>query len=229
MPSPADRDRVRKSIVEIVSAPHAKGLVAAYFDPSRGFAGALFDGLDPAGLLSDNPIDRFSVDDIAAASLLDVRFRPMAVRELLTSEDIQTALAAVPSHVSLWDADADALESATELWALVRHIDGVGRTKASKLLARKRPELIPIIDSVIAEALHLGDETWWTLAAILADSDLRHSIDRLRPISVSEGITTLRLLDVSTWMAKSRSRAAVSVQLELGAPTSRSIPRSRIT
>jgi hypothetical protein len=227
MPHRTDYVRVRQSIDEIVNGPHAHGLVAAYFDPRRGFAGALFDGLDSGGLLANNPIDCFTVDDIAAASLLDVRFGPTAVRELLTSQEIQSALAAVPDQVSLWDASEADLGVASDLWSLVRGIDGVGRTRASKLLARKRPRLIPIVDSVIAGALHLGDETWRPLREGLRDPELRQAIDALRPLPVSQGIGTLRLLDVLTWMSNSRSKAAVTVQIELGAPPTRSMPRGR--
>jgi len=216
---------VRESITEIVNGRYAGGLVAAYFDPRRGFAGELFDGLDPDGLLSDNPIGRFTVDDIAATSLLDVRFGPTAVREVLGSAAIRASLASVPHQVNLWDASGEDLRNATELWNLIREITGVGRTRASKLLARKRPRLVPVVDSVIAHALHLRKETWRPLAAILSDRHLREAIDDLRPTWVSEGISTLRLLDVVTWMSYSRSTAAVSVQVELGAPPARIIPR----
>jgi len=229
MPHPTDCARVRQSVGEIVGGPYAHRLVAAYFDPTRGFAGALFDGLDPDGLLADNPTDRFTVDDIAAASLLDVRFGPTAVRALLSSDEIQTALTAVPDHLPLWEAAQRDLDAATRLWRLVREIDGVGRTRSSKLLARKRPQLVPIVDSVIAGALHLRDETWGPLAEALGDRQLRQDIDGLRPPHVSTRISTLRLLDVLTWMSHSRSSAAVSVQLDLGAPPTRSIPRPRTT
>ncbi|WP_353953707.1 DUF6308 family protein [Knoellia sp. S7-12] len=227
VPRRTDHDRVRQSIIETVKGPHAHDLVAAYFDQRRGFAGAMFDGLDPGGLLAHNPIDCFTVDDIAAASLLDVRFGPTAVREVLISQEIQSALRAVPAQISLWDASETDLGVATELWSLVRGIDGVGRTRASKLLARKRPRLIPIVDSVIAGALHLGDETWRPLAEALRDPELRQAIDVLRPLPVSKGIGTLRLLDVLTWMSNSRSEAAVSVQIAVGAPPTRSMPRGR--
>ena len=161
--------------------------------------------------------------------MLDVRFGPTAVRELLGSVEIRAALAAVPDGIPIWEASEDDLGVANDLWSLVRAIDGVGRTRASKLLARKRPQLVPIVDSVIAGALHLGDETWRPLRAALSDTEIRQAIDDLRPPHVNDGISTLRLLDVSTWMANSRSKAAVSVQSALGAPARRSLPRARTT
>lgn len=186
---------VRERIAEIASRPHSPPLVAAYFDPDRGFAGDMFDGLDPHGLLANNP-SRFTGDDIAAASLLDVRFGPTAVRRLLGSSDIAAALSDVPERIALWTAGADDFRAASHLWSLLRAVPGVGRTRASKLLARKRPEMVPIIDSVIAEALHLGTETWRPLAVALQDDDVRQLIGDLRPEHVSNQISTLRLLDV---------------------------------
>jgi hypothetical protein len=227
MANRTDNALVRQSIDEIVQGPYAHGLVGAYFDPSRGFARATFDGLDSDSLLTENPHDHFTVDDIAATSLLDVRFGPTALRALLSDPTLQRALAAVPDQLSLWDADEPALAAATTLWKLVRDIEGVGRTRASKLMARKRPHLIPIVDSVIANALHLGDQTWRPLAECLRDPLLRQDLEGLRPQRVSKDISTLRILDVATWMSHSRSRAAVMVQNELGAPEARTLPRRR--
>ncbi|UIJ35314.1 DUF6308 family protein [Allobranchiibius sp. GilTou73] len=216
-----DQGSVRQSALEIVSRPYAGALVAAYFDPDRGFAGDLFDGLDSEGLLADNPSDRFTVDDIAAASLLDVRFGPQAVRSLLRCDSIHEALSAVSASARLWDATPAELAQADNLWGLLRAIPSVGRTRATKLMARKRPHLIPIVDSVIAKALHLENETWSPLAFVLKEDQLRRDIDALRPEYVDSRISTLRLLDVLVWMANSRSGSAVLTQTQVGAPPAR--------
>lgn len=216
---------VRERIAEIASRPHSRELVSAYFDPVRGFAGDVFDGLDPHGLLANNPSGHFSGDDIAAASLLDVRFGPTAVRGLLGSSDIAAALRDVPEHIALWTVGDDDFRSASHLWSLVREVPGIGRTRASKLLARKRPEMVPIVDSVIAEALQLGAETWRPLAIALQDDAVRQLIGDLRPKEVSDRLSVLRLLDVVVWMSCSRSRSAVEVQLEVGAKPTRKLTR----
>lgn len=41
-------------------------------------------------------------------------------------------------------------------------LEGVGRTRASKLVARKLPRLIPVIDDVLRVALDIrdDDDTW---------------------------------------------------------------------
>lgn len=217
-------EEVRTRIATLVRAPYAPTLVAAYYDPARGFAGAMFDGLDHDGFLADNPGDRFTPDDIAAASLLDVRYSPTAVRALLGCTDIAAALGEVTEGMALWEIDCEAYQKANELWDRVSAIDGVGRTRTSKLLARKRPKLVPIVDSVIANALQLQSQSWRTLAQALQDQNLRHEIERLRPAPVSEQISTLRLLDVVVWMCCSRSTAAVQAQIASGAPPARELP-----
>lgn len=224
MGSRTTASQVRQTLIDLVQRPYTPQLVAAYFDANRGFAGAMFDGLDASGALANNPVERFVADDIAAASLLDVRFGPPAVRELLTSPKIHDALAAVPRTATLWDADPETLVAATNLWSSVRGLEGVGVTRTSKLLARKRPLLVPIVDSVILRALHLGNDVWGPLKDALNDRGLRQEISSMRPTSVAEGIGVLRLLDVMVWMSFSRSQSAVRVQQEIGAPTSRVLP-----
>jgi Family of unknown function (DUF6308) len=224
VPLKTDAGRVSQSLAEIVRTPYAPALVAAYYDPANGFAGAMFDGLDPSGLLSDNPHDHFTVDDIAGTSLLDVRFGPAAVRALLGTGIIQEALAAVPKAIPLWKATERDLETTSQLWDLLLEIDGIGRTRASKLLARKRTATVPIVDSVISAALHLEGDTWRPLAKALSDKQVRHDIESLRPSHVSKKLSTLRLLDVVVWMSHSRSTPAVQVQAQVGAPPARDLP-----
>ncbi len=74
----------------------------------------------------------------------------------------------------------------------------MGSTKASKLLARKRPRLRPIYDSVIAKATGSKDNLWEPLRLALRANDdaLHHRLLRLRtdaglPEQIS-GATRLR-------------------------------------
>ena len=122
-------------IADLVREDRAADLVAEYFLPSGPFAGSTFD------LLGDNPPDEFVPADALAVSLLDVSLEPRAVRSLLVDdrEEFAQRLAAVPLDVALWDADEEVIASATALYWRVRDLHGVGPTRASKLLARKRP------------------------------------------------------------------------------------------
>lgn len=206
---------VRRAIREIVEEPGA-ALVARYYADER-FAGVLFDEF------GENPTDRFTADDLIAVSLLDVRFGPEAVRALLVDRVADSMLTDVPGDRLLWAVDYDAVLSvnapAGQLWKLLTDLHGVGGTRASKLLARKRPTLLPILDSVIRERLHLGYvDAWRALHDALADEETRSAVDGLASMLDGPTPTTLRLLDVATWMRFSESDSARSVRRTLGLP-----------
>jgi hypothetical protein len=213
-------------ISALVTAPGTKDLVSAFYDPGGTFAGALFD------TLGANPLKRFSGDDLLAVSLLDMGFKPRAVRGLLESDsarEIGSLLRAVPSTVTIWEASDDVLMKATRLWAKIRSLNeqrvltGVGPTKTSKLLARKRPHLIPIVDSVIRAAMDplFGENEWLSLREALRDAGLRREIHDLRP-SGAEQASTLRLLDSAIWMWCSQSRDAKRARTGMAHPLGRS-------
>jgi hypothetical protein len=194
-----------------VLGSHSATLVAAYFDPGNRFTGKTFTSLMP------NHPAFFSSSDILAASLLDVPFLPRAVRALLEQDHrrFNQLLAAVPANVDLWSATDDELEPAYALWAAVNTLDGIGRTRASKLLARKRPRLIPVVDDVLREALDIADrdDTWQLFRSALADQhgSLVDFVEALRPAGLGAQTTTLRLLDAALWMNLSRSKHVAAV------------------
>lgn len=197
-------------------APPAKDLLHFYYEPHGPFAGATFD------MLPNNDSSGFTPEDIVAASLLDVRFNPLAVRALLDPKGKPaSALRDIRDDIALWDPDAElALAPAYVVWEVLMDLDGVGGTRASKLLARKRPQLIPIVDSVIKEALPLGSNSWTTLRGALQSPATREAIDAVRPTNAPPGTMLLRLLDVAVWMRHSRSRNARRVRAEvLGSPS----------
>jgi len=197
------KDDLGRRITDVVAAP-ADQLLVAFFDARGPFAGSTFDDLP------DNPRNDFSASDLLAASLLDVRFEPRAVRALLEGKPgaFSEHLAVIRDDVDLWDATDDDLRLANALWDEVRKLPGVGSTKTSKLLARKRPRLIPIVDSVIRTALPLGKDSWVSLRSALQDEQVRESIEGIRPPGLASTVSTLRLLDAATWMRYSTSRNA---------------------
>ncbi|CAN5340280.1 hypothetical protein BH09ACT10_BH09ACT10_16000 [soil metagenome] len=188
-------------------------LVAAYFRPGR-FAGATFD------CLGDNPEDKFIADDVVAVSLLDVRFPPIAVRAILEQKhnELNALLAKIPGDKALWESAVD-LSAAYELWQALREVPEIGPTLASKLLSRKRPKMLPIVDSVIRKSLRLeGSDSWHALRGVLTDETVRERIDALRPADSNYQPTTLRLLDVATWMRFSESTSARRERSKIGLP-----------
>jgi len=79
---------------------------------------------------------------------------------------------------------------------------GLGRTTTSKLIARKRPRLVPIWDTVIAVVTDAHDHQWEPLRAALQEDD--HALHRrlltLRDAAgLPADVSALRVLDVIAW------------------------------
>jgi Family of unknown function (DUF6308) len=194
-----------------IATPGLDALVAAYFDPCGGFAGATFDELGA------NPLNEISSDDLFAVTLLDVAWSPAAVRRLLgpDSKPAGDLLAGICPATDLWQASPNIMAAVDDLWELlVKGRDGVGQTRASKLLARKRPRLVPLTDSVIVKRIGALGETWPALRYCLEDGQVRSAIERLRPKDAETSV--LRLLDVAIWMLHSQSRSARKARADIG-------------
>jgi hypothetical protein len=101
-------------------------------------------------------------------------------------------------------ADVDPSEIAdraplSELYVALRHLPGMGPTKTSKLLAAKRPGLVPIRDRVVSSLLKAGDEWWEPMRHLVQDNHLHDLIDAASTDVVPAGVTLLRRLDVVLW------------------------------
>lgn len=82
-------------------------------------------------------------------------------------------------------------------------MNGIGTTIASKLIARKRPRLYPIWDTVVVDVLGTrgGPHLTPIHTALRADSDLRRRIVAARNrAELPNTISELRVLDVLAWM-----------------------------
>jgi Family of unknown function (DUF6308) len=188
--------------------PGLRPAVAAYFDPAEGFAGMSFTAL------GHNPPDLLTPDDLLAVSLLDIAWRPDAVRHLLGSEAglFSGMLAGIRADVDLWQAaDAD-LAAVDVLWDALIGIPGVGTSTAAKLLSRKRPRLCPVTDKGVIRAAGLPGLTWEVLRCLLQDPGARAEVEALRPPDAA-GASLLRILDVAIWVAHSNSRGAQRARL----------------
>lgn len=195
-----------------LETPLLGDLVTAYFDPRQPFAGRTFD------FSGQNPPNEIVSDDLLAVTLLDVRWTPLAVRGLLSDRatEVCDLLSQIDSKTDLWAEDGgEQLDASLPLWKLLDSLDAVGDTKASKLLARKRPRLIPITDSIIASAVGTPGRTWPTLRLCFQDGLFRERLENLRPDG-AEGISLLRIFDVAIWMLYSRSKAARKVRGKIG-------------
>jgi hypothetical protein len=198
-------DAVRAAARRLRTGLTAAGLdraIVSYFS-EPGFAGMTFSDL------GRNPPGEIVADDLLAVSLLDITWRPQAVRILLGShpQQLSQMLAAIPQATDLWDASDDTLRHIDALWDALTAIDGIGTASATKLLARKRPRLCPISDSVVIKAVDVPGRTWDVLRCLLQDPGARAEVEALRPATAAEA-SLLRILDVALWVSHSESAAA---------------------
>jgi hypothetical protein len=149
----------------VLEPPQAKPLVAAYFDSDGPFAAESFDALgvnDPYAI---------GTDDLLACTFLDVRYPPLAVRRLLDRDrdTLARLLKEVPPEPYLWEATDGVLPRAKRVWDfLCKNYHGVDAVLAGKLLARKRPRLIPVIDKWVVSTAFPGRDVLGHVARLLA-------------------------------------------------------------
>src|SRR3954463_13746933 len=125
----------------------AIGRLVEYFRSGR-FTDGHFDRLAGGGDRTD-VADTLTSDDIVAASLLRVRI-PGAPALALLDDHNRTygrLLHQIPVGVDLWrvdEADVGPGSPADELWRTLVRLPGINWVTAGKLLAPKRPRLIPV-------------------------------------------------------------------------------------
>lgn len=115
-----------------------------------------------------NP-DPYSIGpaDFTAVSMLSVDVSAQAAIRLMgrDADEISQLLRRIPTDRDIVEVDSDELatgSAASELWQVLRRgRDGLGRTTTSKLIAAKRPRLLPIWDSFVEEATGLDTSDYW--------------------------------------------------------------------
>lgn len=178
--------------------------------------------------------DRIDVSDVVALSLLSVTVNPEAANYFLADskdrEDLSRCLSAEPDRdlASLTAGEVAAVEAGNlnDAWDLIVKAPGVGKTRTSKLLARKRPRLIPIWDSVISNVLGLPEtKDMWKIFHAALTEDMSHlggstNLDeRLGELGdlagVSNRYSRLRILDILAWMQGKKKGLPSKVYTEL--------------
>jgi hypothetical protein len=177
--------------------------VQRYF--TEGFTGSRFE------VLADRDPYRITGNDIVAVSTLGVAV-PAHVAIWLLGEGRRTVaelLREIPVDVDIWDS-GDALEpggAAWQLWDVLlgcgwpgpRTGNGMGGTITSKLMAAKRPRMIPVRDSVVRQILPSTGQVWADLRNALGDEALRSRIEHATGRAPAH-VSLLRRLDVALWM-----------------------------
>jgi hypothetical protein len=187
----------------------------AYFHHAV-YTGRCFERLDGGGDRWD-VADRLTGADLAALPLLSVRLaRGELIIDLLETHagKINALLSAIPTDVTMheaaWYLYADN-SAAYELYLLLRSCRGVGRTTAYKLLARKRPHLLPVYDDRLRTMLARPSNSWaclWSWFQVRPERAI--GLVNLRDeVGDIDDVSLLRVLDVALWVYSERYGTAL--------------------
>jgi hypothetical protein len=179
--------------------------VASYLAPGA-YTGALFDQLS-----NRDDTDRYTETDFLAVSTLSVSVPPVTRQWLLGegADYVSNLLKHIPRHRDAIVDDYDHLRShgaAWELWYLLRQGSGMGATTTSKLMAVKRPHLVPIHDSVVSAALEIPvKNSWSTWRSYMRSRPWAESKAEIRRAADDAGgvhLSDLRVVDIVVWFTE---------------------------
>ena len=207
----------------------ARGLIDVYFGKAqtKAFDGASFETI---GHRWDDPatVNVITAADLVALSTLSVPVPASAAIALLgpDADKASKLLEEIPTDLSLADATSGVLEdgsAAARLWRLFRSYDDMGPTRTSKLLARKRPFLVPIFDSVVEKTLGMSGSAghWEGMRSLLTaqDSELHGHLLQLRAdAELPDYVSPLRVFDIVVWMHGARPELSARLAAEAGLP-----------
>lgn len=212
---PGTLNRVSAAFENIRRAGVAEGYLERYYGlgGQDAFTGSYFDGA------FSTPDHEITADDFIAVSCLSVHVPARAAVALLGErhDEISAMLARIPTDMRLEGLELEQHDvyfgeggAVLALWRILRSKDrpwGIGPTTASKVIARKRPLLVPIYDSAVAKVTGFDDDrgTWraWH-EAFRGDPGLVSELTSLRKRTGLEKLSLLRVLDVVLWMHSTR-------------------------
>ena len=140
------------------------------------YSGRFFERLNGGG---DRPdvADRFTSADLLAVQMLSVEVPSETIIGILHGElgrALSRYLREIPADLPLGDPQAREHlvndSPADRAWRLLKLEADTGFVTAGKLMARKRPHLIPVYDSVVRCALEEPKHVWLSLQAVLSDA-----------------------------------------------------------
>ncbi|MFG2083799.1 DUF6308 family protein [Micromonospora tulbaghiae] len=202
------------SLVEVLAAldsPRSVPELQAYFGLGGATprTGSQFERLGGGGDRPDS-CNVITADDLIAIELLSVRVPPQTALDLLQGRlgrELSAHLAEIPTDVDLSGEGALAFvddgSHADRAWRLVKKADGIGWVIAGKLLARKRPALVPVYDEIVSCAFGTRRGFWrWLHGRLREDSGML--VGRLAELQAQarlpQEVSRLRTLDVVFWM-----------------------------
>lgn len=161
--------------------------------------------------------DRITDSDLVAVSMLSIPFPAKAAigfQEPAVAKQITELLTRIPSDRKLSELTKEQAQdllgkesAAVRLWRVLRATDaprwGVGPTTASKILARKRPHLIPIWDVVIGQVIgkRSAVNQWLNWHALLQPgTGLAARLNHIHELSgVTTDLAEIRIMDAVLW------------------------------
>lgn len=196
-----------------------KQLAAQYFEESSSFPGTgTFTGSHFESFAgAPNPVNEVTAADLLAVQTLAVTVSSRAALGILETyaQRISELLSDINPTLKLEEVrdegDFEAVlgknSSAQALWDLLRRNNpeakrwNLGATTASKIMARKRPHLIPIDDSVVTRVIGRGTASSWRMwrDELLADNYLIERADEIKEHVERTDLSTLRALDIVLW------------------------------
>jgi hypothetical protein len=192
-----------------------------YFDDTEAlgerFTGRRFESLAGGGDHVD-VAHRITGDDLVAVTTLSVAVPAEAAIGLLDGQlghQLAALLPLIPTDLPL--AEPAATQHIAEgspgdrAWHLLTGTDGIGWVTASKILARKRPHLLPVYDQVVRCVLGGPDSFWQRLhLALRADgAALDGRLDDLvSAAGLGQRVSNIRALDVVLWMRHHQAHLA---------------------
>jgi hypothetical protein len=187
-------------------------------DPATGrarYSGAYFERLGGGGDRSEVAC-QFTAEDLVAVTMLSVRIEGYHALHILCYEapTLNALLARIPPGIALQDPRAEALIAeggpAWRLWEMICDIEPrpeshrIGPVAAGKLLARKRPDLLPVYDSRTKKVLKRPrtDNRWWhdLRDQFINDPGLVRELQSVRDRADAGHMSLLRVFDVMCWM-----------------------------
>lgn len=196
-----------------------KQLAAQYFEESSSFPGTgTFTGSHFESFAgAPNPVNEVTAADLLAVQTLAVTVSSRAALGILETyaQRISELLSDIDPTLKLEEVrdegDFEAVlgknSSAQALWDLLRRNNpeakrwNLGATTASKIMARKRPHLIPSDDSVVTRVIGRGTASSWRMwrDELLADNYLIERADEIKEHVERTDLSTLRALDIVLW------------------------------
>ncbi len=173
-----------------------------YFGATEGyrFTGRHFEHYAAMGHPS-----RFEPSDLLAIESLSVSLPTEVSAQLFIeqSDFFSELLEEIPANVDIWNVPRWVLDDdhpAAELHRRLKSLDDVGAVKAGKLLAAKRPRLIPIYDDFVSSELKPAHGKFWvSMHDQLTDPALRAGIASVCS-NAPDHVSLLRRIDVAIWM-----------------------------